>query len=383
MEDNNTVVNIEGYSADDKGDVKVKADTSPEVDGYSSNIELMQAQIFVEKNIQLIERQTAEVQQENNEILKEEGVFGRIGEKIKGVAKEAGKEIAYYFRKNSRTLSRVSAAVLLGGMVYLTACTTEKSVDLNTTGDSKASSSYGVLTNVLQEDQFKLKTDLEDVKMTPMPGIKLTDEMVKTFTVQDQGVKETAEVKEIPEVDLTWDWEDFEGRFRMAPTVKEMEKSFKPEEGKSKYVIFGGAAGKLFDFDKTNPYSKDRLEDADVIKEANGTMELGLDEQGEEILKQMFLYQLQEGEAIEDQDVFVYIYVENGCHYEKSGPLTIIWQDGTIQVVSKENIPWDKIPSDVWDDIAAGNTKVDMSGDEVVCSCNVNDIRSSSNSTGE
>lgn len=186
--------------------------------------------------------------------------------------------------------------------------------------------------------------------------------------------------QQIPDVDLGWDWEDFEGYFRMTPTAEQMEESFKPEQNKSKYVVFGENAVRMYEFNRTYPSTSEDLENSDTIRKLNETLKLGLDEQGEEVLRQMFLYQLEDGKEIEDQDVFVYIYVKEGWPYEKDGPLTIIWQDGTPQVFAEEDIPWDKIPSDIWDDIVAGNTKVDMSGGEVVCSRNVNDIGLSSNS---
>lgn len=283
----------------------------------------------------------------------EDNMFTRLENKIK---EDAG-VITEYLGKNWRNIGSATAiSLLLTGMAYSSACTNQDS------SPTPAAMAF-------EQDAV------------PLGGSQQEETMVKpTPTV----IVEPTPTETPPEVDLTWSWEDVAAIFERTP--ESLSAQLDGSAKKSRYWIFNEI--KLYNPERTYPASEEGLIEFDTIRKLNDSFQLGLDAKGEEILKQAFLYQLDPNKPREEQKIDVYAYVKNGCVYLKSGAVAIIKEADNekgfdVRIYKQENIPWDEIPSEYWGNIDKGDTLIDMSGDEIVCSCNVNDIRSSSNSAEE
>lgn len=323
MEDNTMGNNIEGYSTENNE--------------HSSNIDLMEAQIFIEKNIQLIEQKTEELQQRNDEILEKEEVLEKTGGKIKRVSEK----VTEYLGKNWRNLGRAAGIVsLLTSFVYLSGC-----------------------------------TDKEHTLPTPQIMAFEPDEMPANVQPTPTITIEPTATEVPPEVDLTLSWELFEDLYgKTTEQLEEMEKG--PYPDRPVYWIIRNDGGKgVIDYNRMSTYNEIELANLNMVEKYNKYLSLGLDEKGKEVLGKFLTFRSDEGDNLR-----LTIFIDgDGCPYDLDGAQTIIRKADNkkgfeAKVYSQEDIPWSEIPKEYWDDIEAGNTRIDFSGEEVVCSCNKNNV---------
>ncbi len=325
--------NIEGYNT--------------EANGYSSDRDLVEAQVFVEKNIQLIEQKTEDLQQRNDEILQEEGVLEKVGEKVKKVSEE----VIAYLGKNWRNLGRAASIVsLLTSVVYLSGCTNKE----NTPPTPQIMA--------FEPDAMPAN---EDIQVQPTPT-----------TIVEPTATETP-----PEVDLTLSWELFENLYdKTAEELKEMEKG--PYPDRPVYWIIRNDGGKgVIDYNRMSTYNEIELANLNMVEKYNKYLGLGLDEKGKEILGKFLTFRSDEGDSLR-----LTIFIDSdGCPYDLNGAVTVINKADNdkgfeSEVYRQADIPWNEIPKEYWDDIAIDRmTRIDFSGDEVICSCSVNNAKNSIN----
>lgn len=115
---------------------------------------------------------------------------------------------------------------------------------------------------------------------------------------------------------------------------------------------------------------------------------LDLNEVEKEILEQFILFRKDQGSKLR---LFLFIGDKQEGReirdfFDKEGAFVLIEdaevlegyedeKDFKVTIYKQEDIPWDVIPKEVWDDIAEGNVMLDLRGGRVNCFANVNDIR--------
>ncbi|MGV8027165.1 MAG: hypothetical protein AB2L18_11455 [Anaerolineaceae bacterium] len=198
-----------------------------------------------------------------------------------------------------------------------------------------------------------------------------------TFTTEPTPTMKSTATQIPPEIDLSLDWKIFEELYgKTSEELKVMAQGSYSD--RPVYWIIRNDGGKgVLDYNRMSTYNEIELENSKMVEKYNTHLGLRLDEKGEEVLKQFLLFR-----SIEDDNLRLIIFIdEEGCIFDLDGALTLIDKSNNnetgfiINVYRQENIPWNEIPNVHWNDIVNGYSRIDFSGDEVISSCNVNNVR--------